>query len=295
MSLDDVLGRVVLARVARFAPPGAYVLPVEEEAREEEGILLPNGEVPEGTEVGSELEVFVYLDSEDRPVATARAPRLEIGDVVFLEVKDVTRVGAFFDWGLAKDLLVPFAEQTKPPAVGERHPVGLYLDGTGRLAGTMKVSELLDDGDAKFDAGEWVEGEAWRKDPDIGVFVIVERGWVGLLPKSEPNTLVRGQAARFRVARVHPDGRIELSLREPAHLAREGDAGRILAELRKGELRIGDRSSPEEILTAFGLSKKAFKRAVGHLLAERAVTVDGEGFLVAAPAAKGAEPRTRRR
>ncbi len=274
----DLLGRVSLVRVVRFGAPGAFVAPPG--AADDDVILLPGAEIPEGCAVGDELEVFVYLDSEDRAVATTRAPALEIGEVAFLEVTDVTRIGAFFAWGLPKDLLVPFAKQTREVAVGERHPIGLYVDSSGRLAGTMRVSEMLDVDEVEFVPDEWVEGEAWRKDPEIGVFVIVERSWVGLVPRSEPNNLVRGQAARFRVARVQPDGRIELSLRAHAHLERENDAEKILAALRRGGVRIGDGSSPEEIRDLFGLSKKAFKRAVGQLLRDRAVDVDDEGFLV---------------
>jgi uncharacterized protein len=278
MPLAELLGRVSRMRVLRLAQPGAYVA----HAPGDPELLLPAAEVPEGTKVGDELTVFVYLDSEDRPVATTRAPKLEVGEVAFLDVSDVTRIGAFFSWGLPKDLLVPFKEQTRDVALGERHPIGLYVDSTGRLAGTMRVSELLDANEAEFDHDEWVEGEAWRNDPEIGVFVIVERSWVGLVPKSEPNSLTRGQAARFRVSRVRADGKIELSMRGHAHTEREADAERILATLKasQGALRLGDKSSPEDLREAFGLSKKAFKRAVGRLLELRAVRIDEEGFLV---------------
>jgi hypothetical protein len=228
--------------------------------------------------VGDEVEVFVYLDSEDRPVATTREPRLTLGEVAFLEVTAITRVGAFVDWGLPKELLVPFSEQITELQQGNRYPIGLYLDKTGRLAGTTRVSELLQDvGD--FEEGEWVQGEAWRKREGLGVFVIVERRFVGLLPEDEPNALRRGEAARFRVATVLPDGKIALSLRNHAHEEVEGDAERVLAALRKpGAPRVGDRSSPEQIRATFGLSKKAYKRALGHLLKGRKIDIDGEGF-----------------
>ncbi len=264
-------------RVVRLGPPGAYVAPPDEP----EGglaILVPAVELPDGCAVSDELEVFVYLDSEDRPVATTRAPALEVSEVTFLEVTAVTRIGAFVAWGLQKDLLVPFAEQTRELRVGDREPIGLYVDSTGRLAGTMRVSELLLTTPADLARDEWVLGEAWRKDPEIGVFVIVERSWVGLVPKSEPSTLVRGEAGRFRVARVLPDGRVELSLRGHAHLERDKDAEAILAAVRGG-MRIGDHASPDEIREAFGLSKKAFKRAVGGLLRSGAVDIGEDGCL----------------
>lgn len=278
--LDDLLGRRVTLPVRRFGPPGAFLALDSRDLRPvAPTVLLPGSEVPEGTEEGDEVEVFVYLDSEDRPVATTRAPKLERDEVAFLEVTDVNRFGAFVDWGLPKELLVPYAEQTRDLRAGERHPIGLYLDNRGRLAGTMRVSEMLRK-KGQFELDEWVHGEAWRKDPDIGLFVILERRFVGLMPASEPHALRRGEAARFRVTSVLPDGKVELSLRGHAHEEVEGDAARILAVLgRKGAPRVGDRSEPEEIRALFGLSKKAFKRAVGRLLKERAVDIDPDGYL----------------
>lgn len=221
-----------------------------------------------------------YDDPEDRPITTPRSPKLAVGEVAFLTVTDVTRFGAFVDWGLPKELLVPHAEQTRDVYVGERHPIGLYMDNTGRPAGTMRVSEMLR-GQGEFELDEWVEGEAWRNEPELGLFVILERRFVGLVPASEPHALSRGQAARFRVANVLQDGKIELSLRGHAHEELEDDAQRVLARLaRPGTPRVGDRSSPEEIRTIFGLSKKAFKRAAGRLLKQREIDIDEEGFLV---------------
>ena len=276
-----LLGRLVTLPVRRFGPPGAFLgVEAEDPRPDAPTILLPRGEVPEGAREGDALSVFVYLDSEDRPIATTREPRLTLGEVAFLRVTDLARFGAFVDWGLPKELLVPHAEQTRDLRVGDRHPVGLFVDDTGRLAGTMRVSEMLGAG-GDFDVDEWVAGEAWRKEPGLGVFVIVERRFVGRLPESEPNTLARGEAARFRVASVLPDGKIELSLRGHAHEEVERDAQRILAALaRPGAPRVGDRSSPEQIRALFGLSKKAFKRAAGRLLKERAAAVDRDGFLV---------------
>ena len=267
--------------VVRLGPPGAF-LAVEGADGDPNAptMLLPKAEVPDETTAGSEVDVFVYLDSDDRPIATTRPPKVELGEVAFLEVTALERFGAFVDWGLPKELLVPFAEQTRDLRVGERHPIGLYVDDSGRLAGTMRISELLDRQKGEFATDEWVEGEAWRNDPSIGLFVIVERAHVGLVPASEPHALARGQAARFRVTNVLPDGKIELSLRGHAHEELEADAMRIVERLSQRDApRVGDRSSPEEIRAVFGLSKKAFKRAVGRLLKDRAVRVDGDGVL----------------
>jgi len=281
MPYDDLLGRISTLPVRRFGPPGALLaLDTSDLRPSSPTLLLPWSEVPEGTRQGDELDVFVSLDSEDRPIATTRVPAITRGEVAFLRVTAVTRFGAFFDWGLPKELLVPYAEQTRDLRVGERHPIGLYLDDTGRLAGTMRVSEMLSEaGDFALD--EWVEGEAWRKEPEIGVFVIVERRFLGLVPAYEPEALSRGEAARFRVANVLPDGKLELSLRGHAHEEVENDAEIILSVLaRPRPPRVGDRSSPEEVRALFGLSKKAFKRAVGHLLKQRAVSIDAQGFVV---------------
>lgn len=278
-SIEDLLGRVVELRLRRLGPPGAFFELDPDDART---ILLPGAEVPAGTKVGDVLPLFVHLDSEDRPVATLRSPKVTLGEVAFLEITDVTDFGAFAAWGLAKDLLVPFAEQTREVRIGDRQPIGLYLDDTGRLAGTMRVSELLA-ARGRFDLDEWVEGESWRLEPEIGTFVIVERRFVGLIPASEPHALSRGQAARFRIAHIQPDGKIELSLRGHAHEEVESDAARILeALLRPNPPRVGDRSDPEVIRATFGLSKKAFKRAAGRLLKEGAVAIDQDGFLVPA-------------
>ena len=283
MALDDLLGRRVSLRVRRLGAPGAYLAEAQDGDRD--AILLPRAEVPAGAKEGDEVDVFVHLDSEGRPLATAKEPKLELGQVAFLAVTQISRFGAFVDWGLPKELLVPFAEQTTELRAGDRHPIGLYLDGSGRLAGTMRVAELVGRGGAKVDwqLDEWVQGEAWRNEPEIGLFVILERQHVGLVPRAEPHGLSRGQGARFRVSNVLPDGRIELSLRGHAHEELASDAGHILAVLsREGAPRIGDRSTPDEIRRVFGLSKKAFKRAAGRLLKERSVTVDGEGWLTAA-------------
>jgi predicted RNA-binding protein (virulence factor B family) len=284
-----LLGRTVSLRVERMAPAGAMLVPVDDsESPDTSTILLPKREVPPTAAIGDELRVFVTLDSEDRPLATTRAPKLQLDEVAFLTVADVTPIGAFVDWGLPKELLVPFREQTRDTKVGERHPVGLFLDKTGRLAGTMRVSEMLR---AKpvVDAGEWVAGEAWRTDPAIGLFVIVERRFVGLVPKSEPHGITRGDAAMFRVTRLLADGKFELSLRAEAHEELAADGDHVLEILRRPATPpVGDQTSPAVLRTHFGLSKKAFKRAVGRLLKEGKVVIDAERQVTV----PGTPPRT---
>ena len=274
-SVARLLGRTARGAIERFGPPGAYI------ALEGATILLPNAEVPEGAKIGDELEVFVHLDSDDRPIVTRREPAIRLGEVAFLEVVDVAPFGAFVDWGLVKHLLVPLAEQTREMRRGERYAIGLFVDRSGRLAGTMRVSEMLRE-KPRFELDTWVSGEAWRQEPSIGLFVIVDRKSVGLVPRAEPHRLGRGERARFRVTNVLPDGKIELSLRGLAHEERDADAEKILAALRGARPpKIGDASSPETIRATFGLSKKAFKRAAGALLKRGLVKVDADGFFVA--------------
>lgn len=279
MAIVDLLGRVVKLPVRRMGPPGAFLaFDPEDKAT----ILVPVRELPEGTKEGDELEVFVYLDSEDRPIATTGEPKITLGEVSFLKVTDMTDFGSFVDWGLLKELLVPLAEQTKKMELGARYPIGVIIDDTGRLAGTMRVSEMLKE-KVVFKQDEWVMGEAWRKEADIGLFVIVEQRSVGLVPHEEPHELAIGDSARFRVTNVLPDGKIELSLRAPAHIELEKDADKILSMLGKPDApQLGDHSSPDEIREQLGLSKKAFKRAVGRLLQNKKVTIDENRFVVLA-------------
>ena len=281
MSFDDLLGRTTALRVRRLGAQGALLARRDDLRPDGPAAFMATDDLPEGAGEGDALEAFVYLDSGGQPLATTRKPKLELGEVAFLRVSATTRFGAFVDWGLDRDLLVPFAEQTRELQVGEHHPIGLYVDKSARLAGTMKVNDMLSEPRGEFRPGEWVEGEAWRKEPGLGVFVIVERAFVGLLPESEPHELRRGEAASFRVATVLPDGKIRLSLRGLASQELDDDADAVLAALaRAGVPRVGDRSSPEQIRETFGLSKKAFKRAAGRLLKRGDVEFDDDGFLV---------------
>lgn len=280
-AFDAYLGRLVTLSIHRFGPSGAFLGELAARAPSSAPTLLLLGpEIPEGAREGDSLSVFVYLDSEGRPLATTRLPRLLLGEVAFLRITARTAFGAFADWGLPKELLLPFSEQTREVQVGERHPVALYVDSSGRLAGTMRVSEILNAAELEVEQDQWLDGEAWRNDPEIGLFAILEKRRVGLVPRDEPHQLARGQAARFRVTNVLPDGKLELSLRGRAHEELESDGQRVLAFLaRRDAPPLGDHASPEQIRAWFGISKKAFKRAVGRLLKEGAVALDERGNL----------------
>lgn len=270
--VEQYLGRRVRLPIDHIDAQGAIV------GTEEDDILLPTTDLPRGARVGDVLDVFVYLDSEERPVATVHPPAIALGEVAFLQFTDVQEIGAWVDWGLGKELFVPHAEQSREVFVGERHPIGLYLDKTGRLAGTMFVNDMLGAVNRRVGPGEWIDGVAWRNDPDIGLFAILERAYVGLVPASEPHRMTRGERAKFRVAHILPDGKLVLSLRDAAYKERATDAAIILGVLAKPDTPpVGDRSDPELIRELFGLSKKAFKRAIGGLLVQRKVSIDAAG------------------
>jgi uncharacterized protein len=290
-AFDHLLGRSTELELKRITPSGAFLAEPESEPQAPT-LLLLGPEIPEGAAIGDVLSVFVYLDSEDRPLATLKAPKLQLGEVAFLRVSARTKFGAFVDWGLPKELLVPFSQQTRELDVGAREAIGVYLDDSGRLAGTMRVTEMLRAHASAFVQDEWLSGEAWRWDPEIGLFVIVERSALGLVPYQEPHGLARGEAAKFRVTNVLPDGKLELSLRAFAHELLADDAQRVLDVLRRPEPpRVGDKSDPEEVRELFGLSKKAFKRAVGRLLKERALEIDAEGYVRLAGASENTAPK----
>jgi uncharacterized protein len=275
-----LLGRFIELEVRRFGNAGAF-LAEPGSASDSPTVLLLGHEIERGARVGDRVPAFVYLDSEGRPLATTTRPKLALGEVAFLRVSALPAFGAFFDWGLPKELLVPLREHTLELRVGDRHAIGLYVDDeTGRPTGTMRVSEMLSTDARDFEQDQWVDGEAWRRSPESGVFVIVERTHVGLLPAHEPHSLARGDNARFRITNILPDGKMELSLRAPAHEQLSDDAELVLARLKRPDApRVGDHSSPELVREVFGLSKKAFKRAVGRLLKDGAVALDPSGFV----------------
>ena len=219
------------------------------------------------------------ISRDSRAVAASTGACLELGQVGFLQVTQLVAFGAFVDWGLPKELLVPFAEQTTDMAEGERYAIGVIKDDQGRFVGTQRVSEMLRE-PPPFSVNDWVEGQAWRRDPNLGVFVIVEKKYLGLLPGSEPHKLTRGAIDRFRVSQVLVDGKIQLSLRRKAFEELDADAERVLTRLKGAPVRVSDATSPDVIRSLFGLSKKAYKRAVGRLLKQGAAALDAEGFVV---------------
>lgn len=265
------LGGTQTLIVDHFADAGAFL----KASGGTETVLLPGKQVPEGTDVGSLLTVFLYKDSEDRLIATTQMPRLQLGETALLTVKQTSPIGAFLDWGLAKDLFLPFKETKGEVRPGQKVLVTLYIDKSRRLAATMRVDRLLR-ADSPYKAGDKVAGTVYAVKEEIGAFVAVDGQYFGLIPRQELyERLKPGDAVETRVMRVREDGKLDLSPRKKAYAQMEPDAEVILAHLAEagGILGIGDKSDAELIRTELSLSKNAFKRAAGRLLKEGKIRV----------------------
>ena len=234
-------------------------------------VLLPNKYVPEGVAVGQIIRVFVYTDSEDRPVATTLTPAGVVGDVVGLQVRDTAAFGIFMDWGLEKDLLVPRSEQEDRMEPGETHLVKICLDkSTHRIFGSTLTAGFCDGGAPDPAEGQEVELIIHSISP-IGYTAVINRSRTGLLYKSETfEDLAVGDTRKGYVLRIREDGKVDLTLKQPGYASVEGSAEKIIAVLSAngGTSPCHDKSRPEEIQAAFSMSKKEFKRAVGKLYKE---------------------------
>ena len=242
---------------------------------QEEKVLLPAKQVPEGTKVGDSLEVFLYRDSSDRMIATTRTPKLVMGQVAELTVAQVGKFGAFLDWGLEKDLFLPFKQQKKRVKEGDCVLVSLYLDKSNRLCATMNVYENLRT-DSPYKTGDQVHGRVYEISDNFGAFVAVDNMFSALIPQKELYGKVTvGEDIEARVTKVHEDGKLALSIREKAYLQIGKDAEAILKLLDsyEGSLPFNDKASPEVIKYETGMSKNEFKRAVGHLLKEGKIEI----------------------
>ena len=241
-----------------------------------ERVLLPKKQVPEGIEVGDPVEVFLYKDSSDRMIATVNEPKLTVGGLAVLDVVDVGRVGAFLDWGLEKDLLLPFKEQTVKVEKGDRALVSLYIDKSGRLCATMKVYPLLRT-DSPYKKDDMVTGTVYETSREFGVFVAVDDQYSALIPRREVyGRMYIGQKVEARVSAVKADGKLDLSVRGKIPEQMDKDAQLIMERIGKngGELPFTDKADPERIKAELGMSKAAFKRAVGRLLKQGRITID---------------------
>ncbi|MDD3072978.1 MAG: S1-like domain-containing RNA-binding protein [Eubacteriales bacterium] len=264
------LGEMQTLEVVRKSPTGVQLSSRDNPAEE---VLLPKSLMPSGLKEADEIEVFVYRDSEGRLTATTQRPKITLDEVAFLRVKEVAEVGAFLDWGLPKDLFLPYQEQTARVREGKEYLVGLYVDNSDRLCATMRIYDFLRT-DSAYKMDEWVTGIIYDLENDIGALVAVDRKFNALIPKSElVGSFNYGDIVKARVARVREDGKLDLSLKERPFIQIDRDAGLIMAELKEkgGVLYLNDKSTPEEIYTQLGMSKGSFKKAVGRLLKEKSI------------------------
>lgn len=280
------IGEEQKMRIAREVDFGVYLEPIENNHGErEEGkeqVLLPGAQVPEGARPGDVLDVFLYRDSQDRVIATTKMPKLRLHEVGYLTVRETGRIGAFLDWGLEKDLLLPFREQPKERVrEGEEVLVAVYLDKSGRLAATMNVYPYLET-DSPYQKDDRVTGVVYETSRNFGAFVAVDSRYSALIPKRELMHELRvGETVSARVAAVKPDGRLDLSLREKAFLQMDTDAEQLvrMMENQGGSLPFTDKAAPELIREQTQMSKNEFKRAVGRLLKQGRISI-GENRIV---------------
>lgn len=240
-----------------------------------EKVLLPAKQVPRGAGPGDEIEVFIYRDSKDRLIATTSRPLITLGGVARLRVVQTGQIGAFLDWGLEKDLLLPFKEQKKKVKEGESCLVALYIDKSGRLCATMNVYRYLRQ-DSPYKRDDKVTGTVYEISDNFGAFVAVDDIYSGLIARKELYGDVQvGGTVTARVTEVKEDGRLNLSIREKAYLQIEKDAEKILQVIDSydGALPFTDKASPETIKREMQMSKNEFKRAVGHLLKEKKISI----------------------
>lgn len=266
------LGEIQTLQIVKKVEFGVYLGDGE---NREEKVLLPRKQVPEQAQTGDKIEVFVYRDSKDRLIATTNRPKITLGNVGRLKVAQSGQIGAFLDWGLEKDLLLPFKEQTKRISAGEECLVALYIDKSDRLCATMNVYPYLDM-DSPYAKDDRVTGTVYEISHNFGAFVAVDDRYSALIPKRELyGTVEVGDTVNARVTEVKEDGKLNLSIREKAYLQIGHDAQKILEIIDSfdGALPFNDKASPEVIRRETQMSKNEFKRAVGHLLKTGKITI----------------------
>lgn len=269
-----LLGKKQVLTVVKTVDFGIY-LAEDSHADQKDQVLLPIKQVPAGTKVGDSLEVFLYKDSKDRLIATTNEPALQVGEVALLKAKQVTKIGAFLDWGLEKDLLLPYHEQTTRIQEDREYLVALYVDKSSRLCATMKVYHYLSKR-APYVLGDEVKGRVYEISSNFGVFVAVDDKYSALIPAREAQGKYRpGEVLDLRVTEVKEDGKLNVSDRQKAYLQIDEDAESVYSIIEEfaGVLPFDDKVSPQVIQREFGLSKNAFKRAIGHLLKEGKIEI----------------------
>ena len=269
------LGRFNRLTIVRRTDHGLYL------SGGPEDILLPNRYVPDRAEIGDEIDVFVYLDNEERLTATTETPKAQVGDFAWLQVAWVNNFGAFLDWGLMKDLFVPFREQKMKMQKGKSYLVHLHIDPeTYRIMASAKVERYLCTDFPPYHGGDEVDILVWQK-TDLGFKAIVDNRFSGMLFDAEIfRQLHSGDRLKAYVKQVRPDGKIDLSLQKKGQKAVHDFSDTLLEHLQNngGFTPLGDKSPAEEIYALFGVSKKVFKKAVGDLYKQHLITIEPEGL-----------------
>ncbi len=266
------LGEIQTLQILKMVEFGAYL---GDGMNQEERVLLPKRQVPEDAQTGDEVEVFIYRDSRDRLIATTKMPKLTLHGIGRVQVAQVGKIGAFLDWGLEKELLLPYREQTRRVSAGEECLVALYIDKSDRLCATMNVYPYLDT-DSPYHKDDKVTGTVYEISRNFGAFVAVDDKYSGLVPARELYGDVKiSDVITARVTGVKEDGKLDLSVREKAYLQMGQDAEKILSIIDSfdGAMPFNDKASPEVIRRETGMSKNEFKRAVGRLLKEGKITI----------------------
>lgn len=268
------IGQFNRLKVMREVPFGVYL-----DGGEAGGILLPRREVPEDTRIGDSLQVFIYLDSDDFLIASTRKPRALVGQFARLKVTDVNKVGAFLDWGMPKELFLPFAEQLRPLKPGEWVTVYLYIDNSERIAASARTERFLEKNPTDLKPGQLVELLVLRR-TDLGYPVIIDHRYEGLLHHQDLFREIRpGQRLSGFIKQLLPDGKIDVMLDKPGYARVDPLAQQILDYLdtHGGHCPLGDKSDPDAIRETFGVSKKAYKMALGALMKAGQITQDETG------------------
>ena len=265
------LGKIQKMKVMRISEIGATL---------EQGVLLPKNEILRPIKEDEILDIFLYKDSEDRPIATMRTPKVQVGTFALLKVVETTKIGAFLDWGLAKDLLLPFKEQAHPVKKGDWVPVTCYVDHTQRLAATSRIKDRFPKPEG-IRENQTLQCQVYSVSDKFGAFVIAEGQYNGLIPKDKSKEKLRvGERVRARVEYIQPDGKIAFSALSSMGQRIHEDAEVLLNQLKKnrGFLEVDDHTKPEEIKASFHMSKSQFKNAVGRLLKERKIRFERGGI-----------------
>lgn len=267
------LGEFQKLKVIKKVEFGVYLA---EREGDEMRVLLPFKQVPEGTNVGDELDVFLYKDSKDRLIATTNQPKLTLGGLAVLKVLEVGKIGAFLDWGLEKDLFLPYKEMTTRLEADDEVLVTLYIDKSKRLCASMKKLYDLLRTDSPYKKDDIVNGRIYEFGHDFGTFVAVDDCYSAMIPAHEDCSHLRiGDIIEAKVISVKPDGKLDITMREKAYLQMDADAEKVMGVIEEfaGVLPFTDKASPEVIKRETGLSKNAFKRAVGRLYKERRIEI----------------------